>query len=501
MGQPMDSWRIALICVLSIPACAQPFGIRVLDAETGRGVPLVRLETTDASVFISDSAGWIAIEDPVLMGRTVHFTITSHGYEYPTDGFGYRGVALDVTPGGRAEIAVNRTNIAERLYRLTGAGIYEHTCRLGESAPIRQPLLNGGVVGQDSVLAHEWQGRVLWLFGDTSRLAYPLGLFHTAGAWSDRPADPAAGIDFEYIVGEDGFVRAMCPSEGEGPVWLDGLCAVDDGQGQLRLIAHYSRVRGLEALLEHGIAVFDEGEEVFDKAARFDLKRLWEAPRGHPLSQDEYLMFATPFIQSRCLATLAAVSDQGSYEAFTCLAEGARFEGPASRLELDAAGRPAWGFRPGTDPVGPREERELIEAGAIDSADARHDVRDIESGRAVALHAGSVAWNAYRQRWVMIAVEAFGEPSFLGEIWYLEAESPTGPWRDAKRIVSHDRYGFYNPLHHPFLDQEGGRIIYFQGTYTQMFEGDVPKTPRYDYNQIMYRLDLSDERLRPAGSQ
>ena len=100
----------------------------------------------------------------------------------------------------------------------------------------------------------------------------------------------------------------------------------------------------------------------------------------------------------------------------------------------------------------------------------------------------------------MIAVEAFGEPSFLGEIWYLEAESPTGPWRDAKRIVSHDRYGFYNPLHHPFLDQEGGRIIYFQGTYTQMFEGDVPKTPRYDYNQIMYRLDLSDERLRPAGS-
>ena len=86
-------------------------------------------------------------------------------------------------------------------------------------------------------------------------------------------------------MGEDGFVRAMCPSEGEGPVWLDGLCAVDDGQGQLRLIAHYSRVPAWRPF-EHGIAVLDEGEEV-RQAARFDLSGSG-SPSGHPPSQDEH---------------------------------------------------------------------------------------------------------------------------------------------------------------------------------------------------------------------
>ncbi|MGC1105028.1 MAG: hypothetical protein WA876_00680 [Candidatus Acidiferrales bacterium] len=50
-------------------------------------------------------------------------------------------------------------------------------------------------------------------------------------------------------------------------------------------------------------------------------------------------------------------------------------------------------------------------------------------------------------------------------------------------------------MQHSFFDQDGGRLIYFEGTYTLNFAaGDVP-TPRYDYNQIMYRLDLGDPRL------
>ena len=55
---------------------------------------------------------------------------------------------------------------------------------------------------------------------------------------------------------------------------------------------------------------------------------------------------------------------------------------------------------------------------------------------------------------------------------------------------------FYNPKQHPFYDQEGGRIIYFEGTYTNSFSGNPVQTPRYEYNQIMYRLDLSDPRLK-----
>ena len=69
--------------------------------------------------------------------------------------------------------------------------------------------------------------------------------------------------------------------------------------------------------------------------------------------------------------------------------------------------------------------------------------------------------------------------------------------RKAKKIVTHDRYTFYNPTQHPFFDQDGGRTIYFEGTYTNQFTGrpETPPTPRYEYNQIMYRLDLADTRL------
>jgi len=57
--------------------------------------------------------------------------------------------------------------------------------------------------------------------------------------------------------------------------------------------------------------------------------------------------------------------------------------------------------------------------------------------------------------------------------------------------VTHNHYSFYNPVQDAFFDQDGGRIIYFEGTYTGTFSRNEDFTPRYDYNQIMYRLDLS----------
>ena len=40
--------------------------------------------------------------------------------------------------------------------------------------------------------------------------------------------------------------------------------------------------------------------------------------------------------------------------------------------------------------------------------------------------------------------------------------------------------------------------IFFEGTYTTSFSGNPTPTPRYDYNQIMYRLELDDPRLEAA---
>jgi hypothetical protein len=121
---------------------------------------------------------------------------------------------------------------------------------------------------------------------------------------------------------------------------------------------------------------------------------------------------------------------------------------------------------------------------------------DVVSGKKIPPHAGSVYFNTYRNKWIMIMHQKFGDSSMLGEVWYSEADTPVGPWAYARKIVTHKKYSFYNPQQHPYFDQDGGRIIYFEGTYTTTFSGPAETaTPRYDYNQIMYRLNLDDPRL------
>ncbi len=94
----------------------------------------------------------------------------------------------------------------------------------------------------------------------------------------------------------------------------------------------------------------------------------------------------------------------------------------------------------------------------------------------------------------MIAGESVGATT-LGEVWYSEADRPEGPWREAVKIITHankphDAHDFYNPVQHPFLDRDGGRVIYLEGSYVNTFSGNPHPTPYYEYNQIMYRLDL-----------
>ncbi|MCA9016995.1 MAG: hypothetical protein KDA77_16805, partial [Planctomycetaceae bacterium] len=141
-------------------------------------------------------------------------------------------------------------------------------------------------------------------------------------------------------------------------------------------------------------------------------------------------------------------------------------------------------------------EQKLIQQGKLSAEEGYFYLRDIETKQTIQIHNSSVAWNPYRKKWTMIASQKFGT-SVLGEIWYSEAESPLGPWKWARKVVTHDKYSFYNPKQHPMFAEENGRLIYFEGTYTTLFSGNEVKTPRYDYNQIMYQLDLSDPRLAP----
>ena len=131
---------------------------------------------------------------------------------------------------------------------------------------------------------------------------------------------------------------------------------------------------------------------------------------------------------------------------------------------------------------------------AISRNESPFRLQDIATGTPIHLHRASVYWNDYRHDWIMIGNQEYGD-SLLGEVWFAEAPTPEGPWANAIKVATHhsssDNYTFYNPTQDPFFDEDGGRIIYFEGTYSNTFSGNSQPTPLYDYNQMMYRLDLS----------
>ena len=421
------------------------FGIRVVDAATGRGVPLVELRTTNDVAYITDSAGWIAYDEPGLMGTKVWFAIKSHGYEYPKDGFGYSGVALIPQPGEATTIKLPRKNIAERLYRVTGQGIYCDSQLLGKPVPKGIVQINGRVMGQDSVLVALYKGKLHWFWGDTSRPEYPLGQFGTAGATSDPRDNPDEAIRLRYFTDEKtGFSRPMFPSpKGPGPVWITGLAVIEGGS---KLVCLYSRMKDLGTCVERGLAVFNDAKACFEPVAEFDPKQP-EPLTGHPFLHDGWLYGTyeggAPKPCVRVKPTLAAMKNLKSYDHFT---------------------------------------------------EPKLSLKDAKTGDPISNHGGSVFWNAYRQRWVMILLEKLGKSSNVGEVWYAEAKDLSGPWDKAIKIVTHDKMDFYNVTQHPYFDR--GRYLYFEGTYVNTFSGNPEATPRYNYNQILYRLDLEEKRLR-----
>jgi hypothetical protein len=85
-------------------------------------------------------------------------------------------------------LKIKRTNIAERLYRVVGAGIYRDSVLTGQPVPIRQPLLNGHVLGSDSVVNAVYRGKIWWFWGDTFNPAQSVGNYQVPGATSLLPA-------------------------------------------------------------------------------------------------------------------------------------------------------------------------------------------------------------------------------------------------------------------------------------------------------------------------
>lgn len=431
---------------------AEPFRIEVVDKETGWPVPLVELRTTHQMSFFTDNAGLVAIDEPDLFGREIWFNLSSDGYQVKPDGFGSVGTRFKLEPGKTRRIEIERTMFAKRLGRLTGAGLFAHSVKLGDPAPLEE----SGVMGSDSVLLSSYRGRLFWLWGDTSIPEYPLGNFNsTAATTSSSPLDkfqPPLAVRFDYLKNGN-KLRGVAPIAGSGPTWLGAMTSVKDSRGEEKLVATYSKIEGHVEEYDVGLCVFDDTKGVFAP-----LRQIWKKgegkkpliPRGHPFrwkdqEGKDWLLFGDPFPTLKCPATFEGWSD------------------PSQWTEVPS-------------PASPRDA----------------------SGGEIKPHRGSVCWNAHRKRWITIFTQNLGKPSAFGELWYAEADSPLGPWGTAVKVLTHRNYTFYNPRIQHELTPADAPFIVFEGTYTGEFANHAARTPRYDYNQILYRLDLEDPGLIPA---
>jgi hypothetical protein len=411
-------------------AASDYFVVRVTDEATGRGVPLIELKLPNEVKYYTDSAGVAAIHEPGLERRQVFVEVAGHGYEFPDKTIMGRGLNLTVAAGGRAELKVRRTMIAERLYRLTGEGIYRDSALAGLPVPIREPMLgNGQVLGQDTAVGIPYNGKLFWIWGDTIGPAF--WNFSVSAAVSEMP-DPAVGIDFRYFTDDNGRSKKMLPLKEKGLVWIEGLFTARDPAGRERLLATYTRQDGLKPPLECGVALYADDRQLFEPWARLPCQKESHYS-SHPIryrdGEREY-WYLYPWLR---------VSNE-----WDAIRDPARWE----RREVQ---------------LPPNRQR-----------------------------VSSVAWSEYRKRFVLLMERT-------GEVWYAEGPRPEGPYGTAVRIVHHDRYNFYNVVRHPFFDK--GPVVYFEGTYTDAFSDAKAKTPRYNYNQVMYRLRLDDPRLAEAQKQ
>jgi len=448
--------RAFLLFLAPLLHAAEPCRVEIVDKENGWPVPLVELRTTHEQRFVSDNAGLIAIDDPDLLDRAVWFHIKGHGYGVKKDGFGYEGVRTSPVPGGSICIEVERRNIAKRLGRLTGAGLFAESEKLGEASPLSE----SGVFGCDSVLMTRYNGKLFWLWGDTTAPGYPLGIFQsTAATTSLKPVTdfkPPLSLRFNHFRDNEGKVRGVAKIPGEGPTWLTGMISLPLEEGKAHtLVATYSKIKGHLEEYEIGVCEWNWLETGFFSGHRI----LWKEgdgekgliPRGHPFFWEDpegtrWVLFGDPFPTMRCPADLAGWHNQKKWE----------------KVDLPA------------------------------------NPRSAEDGSEVKPHRGSVAWNPFRKKWITVFTQHSGKPSAFGEIWYAEAGSPMGPWGKAVKILTHENYTFYNPRIHPELVPDDANFIVFEGTYTAEFADRPQPTPRYNYNQILYRLDLDDPKLAGA---
>ena len=288
---------------------------------------------------------------------------------------------------------------------------------------------------------------------------------------------------------------------GDGPTWLDGLAAFRDEDGRERLVAGYAKIRPPMETYEHGLVAFDpETRNVFEKVATIPLDAPIR-PVGHSVPA-----------QGRRRRPTSTIADPVPADPRPCRRR--RPQGPrrVRGVHLPGARQPA--RRPEDRPRPRRPAPLRLAAGhrgrstPSEASPARQGgpaqgrtrpsshLRDADTGKAVLAHT--------RLGLLERVPQAMGDDRGRDRRQVVDAWARSGSPRPTPRSGRGSTPARSSPTTStasttrsstPSSPRTAAASIFFEGTYTTSFSGNTDPTPRYDYNQVMYRLDLSDPRL------
>lgn len=462
------------VLLSSVSSCGAEFGIHVVDESNGRGIPMATVRLANGATHLTDSAGWVRIDEPGLMHRKLRIEVNSPGYGLAAEDSDSNSLLVQLAASGDAVIKLVRLDIAERAYRITGAGIYRDSELLGREVPLPSGSFSSGLLSASGTQRITLGKKVLWCWRDALLSHERIPSLGVVGAFSQIPdsggLDPTQGVHFSYLPTGSDQVESLLIAEEPGIMWIEGLASVQDENGADAVVAHYVRQGSKGERAEHGIALWTE-EQRFERIVVLGEEYEWQFPSGQAVRQrtneQDWCYFASPFCHVRCPARLDAVRNPAAYQALTW---------------DSSAKAPVW--QQTLPPMTQRDESSWVAEGRVQHPHTQ--VEDHATRKPVPVLDASIEWNPHHHCYIMIAA------SVDGDIWMAESTQIEGPWQRAIRIVNAEPGMCTKPVQHPFMNQEGGRIIWFE---TALLDTNAP---RYDGNELMHRLDLDDPRLKPV---
>ena len=231
-------------------------------------------------------------------------------------------------------------------------------------------------------------------------------------------SSPRSASILSYFVDDQGFARPTAPMPGDGPTWISGLTVLKDAAARERMFAFYAKIRKMLEVYERGLAEFNPETKRFEKVVQFpDADNLCRRVSRRSSVSSSRTMGSNYVYYAIRIPLLPHAGRPGTPQGAHGV-RGLHLPGTghaasrSSRSTAVAEGRLHYGWKTNTQLVRQDQQTKLIASRRIKPRRSRCSICATSTrARRCMAHGGSVYWNAYRKRWVMITVESFGSTS------------------------------------------------------------------------------------------